>query len=550
MGGGLMNIISQGNENVLFNGNPKKTFFKATYNKFTNFGLQKFRIDYEGSKVLSETTPTTYTFKVPRYADMLHDTHLVMNLPNIYSPFYYSTGSINNVIPYEFQWIKELGGNLINEVEIKAGGVTLAKYDGEYLICMKERDFSKAKKGLWDRMTGNIKELNDPANSNGNINVYPNVSFTNEGVNIEPSIRGRKIYIPLSCFFCNNSKMSLPLVALQYQEIHIKIELKPIIDLFTINNVDALNVSGSENTSGISYRIRSNPNILHHQIWNFLQAPTNINAQLSNYVKRSEWNADVHLMSTYVFLSKAEVRYFAAQEHNYFIKQVYSYNNYNASGSKVVKVESKDMVSNYMWRFRRNDVKLRNEWSNYTNWAYDNIKPQNLKLYEHPDYSNPNRFYITGNIGVPNNTPTQYPVNLKEILVNFGIVINGVYRENVFDSGVYNYIEKMNRTPSDAKEGLYCYNFCLDTNYKVYQPSGAMNMNRFNNIAFEYETIETPFDASGVNVDFICDDNQNMIGFRNTSINLTQYDFDLKIYEERFNVVNIQGGRIGLINAR
>ena len=52
---------------------------------------------------------------------------------------------------------------------------------------MKERDFSKAKKDLWDRMTGNIKELND-ANSNGNINVYPNVSFTNEGVNIEPSI--------------------------------------------------------------------------------------------------------------------------------------------------------------------------------------------------------------------------------------------------------------------------------------------------------------------------------------------------------------------------
>ena len=139
MGGGLMNIISQGNENVLFNGNPKKTFFKATYNKFTNFGLQKFRIDYEGSKVLSETTPTTYTFKVPRYADMLHDTYLVMNLPNIYSPFYYSTGSINNVIPYEFQWIKELGGNLINEVEITAGGITLAKYDGEYLICMKER---------------------------------------------------------------------------------------------------------------------------------------------------------------------------------------------------------------------------------------------------------------------------------------------------------------------------------------------------------------------------------------------------------------------------
>ena len=135
--------------------------------------------------------------------------------------------------------------------------------------------------------------------------------------------------------------MSLPLVALQYQEIHIKIELRPIIDLFTINDVDGVIVQGVENTNGISYRIRSNPNLLHHQMWNFLQPPTNTNAQLSNYVQRSEWNADVHLISTYVFLSNMERRYFASQEHNYFIKQVYTFDNYNAGGSKVVDVKAK-----------------------------------------------------------------------------------------------------------------------------------------------------------------------------------------------------------------
>jgi hypothetical protein len=45
-----MNLIAYGNENLLFNGNPKKTFFKSTYQKYTNFGLQRFRIDYEGTK--------------------------------------------------------------------------------------------------------------------------------------------------------------------------------------------------------------------------------------------------------------------------------------------------------------------------------------------------------------------------------------------------------------------------------------------------------------------------------------------------------------------
>ena len=52
MGGGLLNIISYGNQNVILNGNPSKTFFKTVYSKYTNFGMQKFRIDYEGLRSL------------------------------------------------------------------------------------------------------------------------------------------------------------------------------------------------------------------------------------------------------------------------------------------------------------------------------------------------------------------------------------------------------------------------------------------------------------------------------------------------------------------
>ena len=52
MTGGLMNLTAVGTENIILNGNPKKTYFKATYNKHTNFGLQRFRIDFEGNRVL------------------------------------------------------------------------------------------------------------------------------------------------------------------------------------------------------------------------------------------------------------------------------------------------------------------------------------------------------------------------------------------------------------------------------------------------------------------------------------------------------------------
>ena len=83
MAGGLLNLVAVGNQNVFLTGNPKKTFFKFVYAKYTNFGLQKFRLDYEGSRSLNLTDKTQFTFKVKRYADLLMDTYLVVRIPRI-----------------------------------------------------------------------------------------------------------------------------------------------------------------------------------------------------------------------------------------------------------------------------------------------------------------------------------------------------------------------------------------------------------------------------------------------------------------------------------
>ena len=48
MAGGLLNIISVGSNNQFLTGNPTKTFFKLKYSKYTNFGLQKFLVDFDG----------------------------------------------------------------------------------------------------------------------------------------------------------------------------------------------------------------------------------------------------------------------------------------------------------------------------------------------------------------------------------------------------------------------------------------------------------------------------------------------------------------------
>ena len=146
MGGGLLNLVSVGNQNVILNGNPSKTFFKAVYAKYTNFGMQKFRIDFNGQRNLRLAEESKFTFKMPRYAELLLDSYLVLNLPNIWSPIYPPETSTDEWKPYEFKWIKNLGAIMIKKVTISVGGATLQEFTGEYLYNLVERDFSESKK--------------------------------------------------------------------------------------------------------------------------------------------------------------------------------------------------------------------------------------------------------------------------------------------------------------------------------------------------------------------------------------------------------------------
>ncbi len=394
-------------------------------------------------------------------------------------------------------------------------------------------------------MTGNVPELTNPDNCNGRINVYPHAQYVDE-TGVEPSIRGRKLYIPMDAFFCDSTKLSIPLVAIQYQEISIRITFEPISKLYTINNVNDVVYS-----TGKSYRCAPNPNIPEHQMWRFLQPPADKKASTSLYNQtRNDWNSDIHLISTYIFLGKEEQRVMAKMNHKILMKQVYTYTFLGKSGSQIVDIESKDLVANYTWRFRRSDAFERNEWNNYTNWAYKDIQPQKNQLLTTEmitsagaDFRNQNKLYITGSLGT-------YSKNVKDILINLGIIMEGVYRENIFDSGVYNYVEKYSKTGCNTKDGLYFYSFGTNGKRSNYQPTGAMNVNRFKKISFEYNTITPPINPDGASSEYICDLSNNPIGFRKNISKLNTYTFDLVVFEERYNVLMIQSGRIGLLHAR
>jgi hypothetical protein len=550
MAGGLLNILATGNNNVFLTGNPCKTFFKVAYVKYTNFGLQKFRIDYDGLRELRTSEESQFRFKIPRYADLLMDTYIVVTLPDIWSPVYQPcTDTSDRWSPYDFKWIKEIGTQMIKEVTINCGGLMLQRYSGQYMGAMVERDFTSEKKDLFNEMTGNTVELNNPAYAFNRTNAYPSAAYTESATGAEPSIRGRNLYIPINTWFTLNSNCAFPLVALQYNELSITVTFRPIQDLFQVRDV-------FDESYSFPY-VKPDFNQARFQMHRFLQTPPSSDISPDNYENKvNTWNADVHLLSTYCFLSKEETQKFAAEDHIYLVKDVFEHKFDNIIGSKKLKIESNGMIASWMWFLQRNDVNLRNEWYNYTNWPYQSL-PSNISLAPTTPFSDSNLEVGMGvhplttelNTGITI-TGDFKPENRKDILETFAILLNGEYRENLMTKDVYKYVEKYTRTNGFAKDGLYCYNFCLNTSPFEYQPSGAINMNKFKNIEVELNTYIPSIDTTSSSFDVVCDDNGNLIGVRNSNYRLYEYSYNLTLYEERYNVFSIIGGNCGMMHAR
>jgi hypothetical protein len=300
------------------------------------------------------------------------------------------------------------------------------------------------------------------------------------------------------------------------------------------------------------------------QMYRFLQTPPDIELGLDSYTdQRSVWNADINLNCTYCFLSNEESRIFALNEQRYLFKQVRENIFYNVTGSNKIELDSVGMISSYMFYFQRSDVNLRNEWSNYSNWPY-NYLPQDIVpastdgsfniIRTNPDGSTSN-FNIGPGVN-PNGQLTGWMVtgdytseNMKQILLTFAILLDGSYRENTQPAGVYNYIEKYVRTTGDAPDGLYCYNYCLDSSNLTLQPSGAINMNRFNNIVLETVTINPPLDPLAQTLT-VCDPQTgNVVGINKPTWRIYDYNFNMVLFEERINVVTFVGGNCGLMYA-
>jgi hypothetical protein len=492
MGGGLVQLTGFGAQNVFVNGNPSMTYFNKMYKRTTNFAMEHFRLNI--AHVTDTTLPPagtkTFTFPVPRYADLLHDCYVCVQIPDIWSPL--SGFDQTTSLAYEtaFQWSRNLGYNMIESASILFNGTAMATVTGEWIKIKSYMKESGTQRAKLNAMTGNTLDMHDPANAPGRTNQYPNainVSSTNTAPPA-PSIRGRQLNIPLSFWFCEEIGQSIPLVAMPQTEVSIQITFRNIYNLFTI--LDTRGTAATNPT--FQTRVTGNPGDSFLGIQNYLSYPDTMGNPTNPSLV--SWNLNPYIEANYIFLTDTERAYIAAHDRSFLITQVRYLKNNNQYGYNNITIPMYNLCTRVVSLFQRQDRLLLNDWDNYTNWDsifYPPVQtyPSVLPTLTAP--ATPDQWYSTG-IQLSNSMDSQ------NILLEGNLTFDGTDRFVTKNVNFFRNIQNFRFSAGDTVTlpGINLYSFALDPN-TITQPSGSANGSMFNKTNFQYTLLTPPVVQTG-----------------------------------------------------
>ena len=183
MGGGLMQLVAYGAQDIYLTGNPQITFFKVVYRRHTNFSMESIEQSASGvAKVTDSENEASFT--ISRNGDLIYKVYLTADA---------SSHKITQ------------GSRIIKEVEISIGGQMIDRHTQEWHDIWNELTITSSKSKGFKAMTGDIGK---GGHSDSSL--------------INSSMKSVKyIQIPLLFWFCRNPGLALPLIALQYHEVKI-----------------------------------------------------------------------------------------------------------------------------------------------------------------------------------------------------------------------------------------------------------------------------------------------------------------------------------------
>ncbi len=505
MPGGLLQLVGVGAQNELVNGNPSMTHFRAVYRRHTNFAMESIRMTFSNSNLELSTTGTkTLSCRIDRYAQLLHDCYLSFTLPDIYSPLVQVGSTLpegfqpgGNAIGYEFQWIDNIGYNMIDHVDIVMNGQVIQRLRGEWLKFYSYMTHDPNKRLIVDQMVGNVPELTDPAYAFDRQGQYPHAITP---LNIpsqlpmtktpEPSIRSRQLVVPLHFWFCENPGTVLPLVALQNSEVYINVTLRNVNDLYTIIDTRPLSSTYGARISPASATV---PNGLPNMLAAFLSPPL-VNGTPSN-PGLSTWFPDPYLEGNFIYLTETEMNQVARADQTCLVKTVRYVNKEGQFGGNTdLEIPMFNLVTRIVFASQRSDKILTNEWDNYTNWD-DPFRPPFTPSTDDPSAT----MYSSGQQQISSVFP-------RDAMTDGVLLLDGKERFQTKPTSYFSLIQMYRHSTGDTPTklpGVHMYSFALD--HDQYQPSGSINGSMFNKVVLRLSLQQPlPQSTSTSNTNVVC----------------------------------------------
>ena len=304
MGGGLLQLVAYGAQDVYITGNPQITFFKVVYRRHTNFAIESINQSLNGSNKYGGSTTCT----ISRNGDLINRVYVQIEVPGLSY-----TGSGNGRIYVDYYGLK-----LLKNVTIEIGGQQIDKHYSDWMYIWNELSLPEGKKYGYDKMVGY------------DGNALSKVSNNNT-----------TLYVPLEFWFCRNIGLALPLIALQYHEVKIKIDYA--------------------NISEVCFDITTGPNVVDYD-------PTTNSS--SDYATISD-TLDINIWVDYIYLDTDERRKFAQLSHEYLIEQLQHTGPENYSPQ--MRLNLNHPCKELIWVSKWGDSTSVEKWNNYSHTG--NINP-------------------------------------------------------------------------------------------------------------------------------------------------------------------------------
>ena len=286
MGGALMQLVAYGAQDVFLTGTPEITFWKVSYRRHTNFAMESIEQTFSGQADFGRRVTCT----ISRNGDLCYRTYLQVTLPEINQSM-----AATNTGVYA-RWMDFIGEQLVAQVEVEIGGQRIDRQYGDWMHIWNQLTLTGEQQRGYFKMIGNTTQLTfitDPQFAS--IDGPCDSQAPRQVCAPRNALPETTLYVPLQFWFCSNPGLALPLIALQYHEIKINLDLRPIDEcLWAVTTLNCLDASGSV-TPGkpVPASIAYNQSLVAASI----------------YVD-------------YVFLDTDERRRFAQNPHEYLIQQL------------------------------------------------------------------------------------------------------------------------------------------------------------------------------------------------------------------------------------